>query len=118
MFGRFKRFGWPGALAALLMVNVGCATQREIKPDRPLSETRLFVTRSAEAVTLSWDSRPNMAYTIYYNSTRSARSPWKVLPGFDYIRGTGRTLVYTDRVPLNETRFYRLHAEPAVSLNR
>jgi len=96
----------------------GCVTRREIGPDQALNETRLFVTRSGENVTLSWDSRPDMAYTIYYNQARSARTPWRILPGFDHIRGTGRTLTYTDRVPVNEDRFYRLHAAPAMGLSR
>ncbi len=105
------------ALGALLLVS-GCATRREIIPDRPLTETRLFVTRSGEQVSLEWDSRPDMSYTLYYNHTRSARSPWTVLPGFDHIRGTGRRLIYRDRVPVSEERFYRLHAEPAMALSR
>jgi len=100
----------------VLATTVGCATQRVTMDDLKLNETRLFVTRSGENVSLSWESRPDMAYTIYYNHTRSAGSPWKILPGFDHIRGTGRTLIYEDRVPVNETRFYRLQALPAVSM--
>lgn len=106
----------PLALLTSLMV-AGCATQRVTMEDRQLSETRLFVTRSGEDVTLSWDSDPGMAYTVLYNHTRSAKSPWKVLPGFDLIRGTGRTLTYTDRVPAQETRYYRLQTSPAISLS-
>ncbi|HMP88819.1 MAG TPA: hypothetical protein PJ991_01395 [Kiritimatiellia bacterium] len=100
------------------IVACGCAKQRVTLEDVPLSKTRLFVTRSADVVSLSWESDPDFAYTVLYNHTRSARSPWKVLPGFDYIRGTGRTLTYTDRVPPGEERFYRLQINPAVSLSR
>jgi hypothetical protein len=98
----------------LLLAVTACATTREIQ--KPVSENRMFVTRSGENVSLSWDSRPGLSYTVYYNQTRSARQPWKVLPGFDHIRGTGRTLSYTDRVPAGEERFYRLHSEPSISL--
>lgn len=95
----------------------GCATQRVIKNDQPLSETRLFVTRSGENVSLSWESRPEVSYTVLFNQTLSARSAWRVLPGYDYIRGTGRTLVYKDRVPVGESRYYRLQVNPAISLS-
>lgn len=107
---------FPLVLLAAALV-AGCATQRVTMEDRQLSETRLFVTRSGEDVTLSWDSDPGMAYTVLYNHTRSAKSPWKVLPGFDLIRGTGRTLTYSDRVPAQETRYYRLQTTSAISLS-
>jgi len=84
--------------------------------DVAVSKTRLFVTRTADLVTLSWESDPDTAYTVLYNHTRSAKSPWKILPGFDLIRGTGRTLTYQDRVPIGETRYYRLQAHPSLSL--
>ncbi len=105
--------------APLLLVMIlasGCATQRVTLEDRTINETRLFVTRSGENVTLSWETEPGMAYTVLFNHTRSAKSPWKVLPGFDLIRGTGRTVTYTDRVPAQETRYYRLHTTSAISL--
>lgn len=101
----------------VLLTTAGCATQRVIKEDKPLSETRLFVTRSGENVTLSWESRPDWSYTILYNESMSARAAWNVLPGHDFIRGTGRMLVYKDRVPLGENRAYRLQIDSAVSLS-
>lgn len=100
----------------LALLAWGCATQREIISEKPLHETRLFVTRSGETVNLSWDSQPDLAYTVLYNTAHSARSPWNVLPGFDFIRGTGRTLSYTDRVPVGQERYYRLRAQPAVGM--
>ena len=106
------------AVVLVALVSAGCATQRVIIEDEAASETRLFVTRSGENVTLSWESDPGMAYTVLYNHTRSATVPWKVLTGFDLIRGTGRTLTYQDRVPAQQTRYYRLQAVPAVSLSR
>lgn len=105
-------------LACLMITGTGCVTRREIRPEKALSDTRLFITRSGDKVTLSWDSKPDRAYTIYYNTTRKARSAWKVLPGFDRIRGTGRTLMYSDRVPAEEPRHYRLQSEPALTLSR
>lgn len=101
----------------LAVFTSGCATQRVTMEDLKVNETRLFVTRSGENVTLSWESQAGMSYTILYNHTRSATSPWKVLPGFDSIRGTGRTLTYQDRVPAQETRFYRLQTTSSISLS-
>jgi hypothetical protein len=100
----------------LALASFGCATQRVTMEDLKVNETRLFVTRSGEDVTLSWESQAGMAYTILYNHTRSASSPWKVLPGFDLVRGTGRTLTYQDRVPVQEVRFYRLQTVSSISL--
>lgn len=100
----------------IAVASFGCATQRVTMEDLKVNETRLFVTRSGENVTLSWESQAGMAYTVLYNHTRSAGSPWKVLPGFDLVRGTGRTLTYQDRVPMQETRYYRLQTTSSISL--
>lgn len=99
-------------LCAVCAWGSGCATKRVILDEQPFSDTRLFVTRSADVVNLSWDSKPGMAYTLFFSDTRSARSKWSVLPGFDRIPGTGRRLEYTDRVPVGQARYYRLHAYP------
>lgn len=102
-----------GCAVAILIA--GCVTRREFKPDRPLSETRLFVTRADTSVTLSWESRAGVYYAVMFNSTRSATSPWRVLPGFERIAGTGQTLTFTDEVPLDQTRYYRLSVlQPAI----
>lgn len=107
----------PIGFVLLVLISAGCATRRVVIDDKPLNETRLFVTRAGEKVTLAWDSDPDFSYTVLFNHTRSAKSPWKVLPGFDVIRGTGRRLTYTDTVPSNTERYYRLQAFPAVSLS-
>lgn len=101
------------ALAGLSLVT-GCATQRVELDEKPFSDARLFVTRAGSDVTLAWDTRPDLAYTVLYNHTRSAKSPWKILKGLDRIRGTGRRVTYHDEVPVNAQRYYRLHAYPAV----
>lgn len=80
-----------------------------------MAETRLFVTRSGDEVTLSWQSEPGMNYTVLFNNTRSARSPWRVLPGGESIRGNGRMIYIADRVPLREERYYRLQTNPLVN---
>ncbi len=100
-----------------LVLAGGCATQRVIIEDKAAGESRLFVTRSGEQVTLSWESDPGMIYTVFYNHTRSSKSPWKILPGFDHIRGTGRSITYQDTVPISVTRYYRLQTLPAVSVS-
>ncbi len=106
------------AASLLLVMSVlllsGCASQREIVTDQPLSETQLFMTRAGEEVNLSWDSDPAMNYTIVYNTSLSGAKPWQVLPGHDYIRGTGRTITYRDRVPVGVNRYYRLQIVPAM----
>jgi hypothetical protein len=102
-------------MALVAVAITGCATQRQIVDDKPLAETRLFVTRSADQVTLSWQSGARMMYTVLYNNTRSARSQWQVLPGAESIRGNGRMMTLSDRVPVGETRYYRLQTVPLVN---
>lgn len=101
----------------LAVIASGCATQRVTMEDLKVNETRLFVTRSGENVTLSWESKAGMSYTVLYNHTRSATSPWNVVPGLDSIRGTGRTLTYQDRVPAQDVRYYRLQTDSSISLS-
>ena len=103
----------------MLLVSVtGCATQRVEIEDKHKDATRLYVARAGTAVTLAWDSAPDRAYAVFYNQTRNGKTAWRVLPGFDRIRGTGRRIQFTDTVPLNQARYYRLHTYSAVSLGR
>jgi hypothetical protein len=104
------------AIVLLALLASSCATQRVIIDEKPAFESRLFVTKGNDIVTFSWESDPAFAYTVYYNTSRRPGSPWKVVPGLDFIRGTGRTLTYEYRPPPEENRYYRLHAEPAISL--
>ena len=97
---------------------VACATQRVYREDDQRStENLLFMTRSGDKVNLSWESQPDKAYTVLYNSSYSASTPWQVLPGMDFIRGTGRTITYEDQVPAHVNRYYRLRVQPAISLS-
>lgn len=97
----------------LIGLGVSCVSRQIIEEPE---QTRLFVTRTADKVSLSWESKPDMAYTILYNTSLNSVTNWNVLPGLDHIRGTGRTLIYQDKVPESQRRFYRLQSFPAVSL--
>ena len=99
-------------MTVMLSLIVACATQRIIVDDKPIAETRLFVTRSADKVNLSWQSQPHEQYTLLFNSTRSAKTPWRVVPGGEQIKGNGLMIMLTDYVPVREERFYRLQTLP------
>jgi len=93
----------------------GCATKRVILNEKSNSESRLIVARSGSDVTLAWESEPSSAYTIRYSRTLGKKSEWRILPGFDRIRGTGRKVTYKVTVPVNEPRYFRLYTFPAIN---
>jgi len=103
------------AVLAVASIFTGCTTRRIITPDRNSSREYLFVVRAEENVTLSWESRADRIYTITYNTDIESKTPWKVLPGVDPVRGTGGTMTFRDRVPVNESRVYDLHTYSGIN---
>lgn len=109
---------WVAGVCAATMLLTGCATQRVIRADDEGRRSELVVTRAGDKVTLSWESSPDLAYSVLFNTALNSSAPWSVVPGLDYIRGTGRMLTYEDHVPAHVNRYYRLRAVPAVSLSK
>ena len=104
-----------GCWLALCMVSlVGCATVRE--EIKPLADTTLIVTRAGDQMTLSWLGETGITYTIWHTARSDARTPWKVLPGAERMRGTGQQVTWRDRVPSGQARYYRLQAVPEAAL--
>jgi hypothetical protein len=95
-------------LGALVLVFCGCVHQ-EIVGGGPRSEITLTVTRSGEAVELSWKSEAGKIYDVLYAEKLGGKAEWKVLPGAGNIRGTGETLTYTDSIVDGVNRYYRLN---------
>jgi len=85
----------------------GCVTEVVDIPGQ--TSATLMVSRSGEEIRGSWKGEKGRYYTVLYAPARDARTPWKVLPGYDMLPGTGELLILTDRVPLNENRYYRLY---------
>lgn len=108
---------WFGSCVLMMSVFLltGCATKRVILNEKSHNDPRLIEARSGGDVTLAWDSKPNSAYTIRYSQTQGRNSQWRIVPGLDRIRGTGRRITYNIKVPVNETRYFRLHTFPAIS---
>jgi len=92
-------------IAALLLA--GCVTSVET----PVAETVLMVSKSGHTATLRWESAPNAVYTVLYAPKRSAGVRWQPLPGFERVRGTGRTITITDKIPPRQSRHYRLRTQ-------
>ena len=84
----------------------GCVTEVADIPGQ--TRATLMVSRSGEEVQGSWKGEKGRYYTVLYAPARDARTPWKVLPGYDMLPGTDGLLILKDRVPLNENRYYRL----------
>ena len=83
--------------------------------EAPLAETTMIVTRSGDTVNLQWASQPNMDYLVWYTDQRGTRGTWKILPGSERIRGTGKPVVIRDLPPRGQNRYYRVQAVPAAS---
>ncbi len=100
------RGAWFFSVLLAVLFSVGCV-RVDVKPP---GDTRLIVTRGGDFSTLTWESRPGMAYTVWFTASRGAGSSWSVLPGAERIRGTGSALTWRDRA--TGERYYRLVAQP------
>jgi len=100
------------------MVVCSCTTRRIISGNRPDARDYLFVVKSEEDVTLSWESRPDKIYTIKYKDRIDSPAPWTVLPGAEMVQGTGASMMMRDRIPLNGTRVYDLVIQPSTGRPR
>lgn len=97
-------------LAAALLFAAGCVTENAQDDGQ---STTLFVTRAGETSSIGWISKPDLVYTLLYSSGRNASSPWEIVPGGATIPGNGDQITFTDTVPANETRYYRLQIQKA-----
>ena len=100
-------------LLGLLMLSSGCVTEEVINPDA--IQVRLFVTRAGggEETHISWLSEKELIYTVLYADRLDAQAQWKTLEGAIQLRGTGKNIELTDRVPVGVDRYYRLHVVTA-----
>jgi hypothetical protein len=73
--------------------------------------TTLLVTRAGDTAAIGWISKADYTYTILYSGGMSAKAPWQVVPGAERIDGTGEQINFTDKVPKDEPRYYRLQIE-------
>lgn len=94
------------ALLAMFLL-AGCVSKVVEQPHPP----PLMIARNSEGVvTMQWDTKPGWYYTIFYQDNPS--SNWKVLPGANRLRGTGKPLNAQDRVdPKRSPRRYRVLPE-------
>ena len=81
----------------ILFLITGCVT-KVVESDDP--RPTLSTSQNSDGVSfLSWESDTDYFYTIKYVSKPG--EPWKVLPGAERIRGTGRTMMIMDKIHLN-----------------
>lgn len=104
-------------LSGLMLVAIGltlggCATPTGSTSALDVEDrSNLIVVRSGNEIEMSWNSQADRSYTILHSSRRDAAgNQWKPLRGYVNIRGTGRTIRATDRVPRGKKRYYRLRS--------
>ena len=97
-------------LAAALLLSAGCVT---VTSKDPGQSTTLFVTRAGDTASIGWISKADLKYAILYSNGMNGASPWQVVPGGANIPGNGEQITFTDNVPQDETRYYRLQIEKA-----
>lgn len=86
----------------------GCVTEEIAPEDVAVAASRLVVARSGSVVHLSWQSQSDLTYTLLFSDRRDARARWRPLPEASNLRGTGGPMNFTDQVPANQARYYRL----------
>ena len=96
-------------LALLVGFGWGCASSRVTQDQEESVRSTLVVARAGNSVKLSWESKPDLIYTVVYSSSLGGNAKWQVLPGCEGLRGTGRTVTAEDRAPEGQARYYRLH---------
>ena len=92
----------------LLVFLAGCVSKTiEAEEHAP----PLMIAQNSDGqVSISWDSQPDLIYTIYYQAEKDG--DWKALRTAYQVRGTGETLTAYDRVnPKGSLRRYRLLPE-------
>jgi hypothetical protein len=96
-------------LGALSLSFSGCVHQEVAGKPEPASRTMLTVTRSGDSVRLGWKSEVEKVYDILYTEKLGGQTKWKILPGANNLRGTGKIMTFTDAVENGMTRYYRLN---------
>ena len=96
-------------LALLAGFGWGCSSSRVAQVQEETVRSTLVVARAGDSVKLSWESKPDLIYTVVYSSSLGGNAKWQVLPGCEGIRGTGRTITAEDRALEGQARYYRLH---------
>lgn len=82
-----------------------------------------ITTRAGDQVTMQWNSEATLTYAIIYTMDLNQQRKWRLLPGFDSIRGTGEPLIVTFTAPVKlgatsselERIYYRLQSRPSSS---
>jgi hypothetical protein len=109
-----RQRGWLRGLTLVLLIAAGCVT-REIAPKASLAKATLVVSRSGPDAHLQWKSDPSTVYTVLFAPSKKPDAQWKPMPGYIKIRGTGQMFTIKDTIPRGQTRYYRLHVEPALA---
>lgn len=102
-------------LAACLLGSAGCATTSAPGDDvasAPRNRVKFMRTQVGDRVTLQWESNEKTSYSVVYTTSLLERRPWKPLPEFTDLPGTGSTMTIVFTSPEPGTLYYRLTEKP------
>ncbi len=69
---------------------------------------KLIRTQSGDRVTLQWESQTGVYYSVVYTTSLSERRPWRQMPEYTNLPGTGSTMTVVFTSPEPGTLYYRL----------
>ena len=79
----------------------------------PSSKSAVFITRVGDELTISWNSRPELVYTIVSRDRTRRDVAWAPVPGYENMPGAGNQQQVVLRVPVDDPRVFNLRAVPA-----
>jgi hypothetical protein len=104
--------GYRLCVACLLALGMGAGCTSVPEPaaaSLPQRRLKHFKTQSGDQVTLYWDSQAGTTYTVIYNNDPGGPGRrWRVLPGFEPIRGSGGKMNISFTAPASGRVYYRI----------
>lgn len=97
-------------LLPLCLLVFGCASPDAATRAAEATQQRvkLIRTQSGDRVTLQWESQTGVYYSVVYTTSLSERRPWRQMPEYTNLPGTGSTMTVVFTSPEPGTLYYRL----------
>ena len=100
------------AVALPLLLSAQAGPEKGHPSWLPSADRALFIATAGDETTLSWKSELGKVYTILYTDKAEGNAIWQPLPGYQKMKGTGRTETIKFQTDPAAPRRYNLHIEP------